>query len=437
MRIIYLDLDSLRPDHLGCYGYHRATSPNLDTLAKRGVVFEQCYCSDSPCLPSRTALMSGRFGIHTGAVTHGGTGADFRLEGVSRRFRSRLDSESLPGMLRAAGYRTASISPFAERHGAWWFNAGFHEVINSGRMGMESAEEVSPVVIDWLERNGRDDDWFLHVNFWDPHMPARAPVEAGEPFAGGSASGVADRGSLAVDKVDSGRTSRHREGASHHLPLIVIWPGAAAGSRDRGLRYHLDLGPTIAELLGVDAPAIWDGSSYAAALGVGATPRGSAASGSGPRAARSEAVRSKAGGGQSAPSWVERLDACHDPATGWDELVLSQCAGACQRSVRFERWLYLRTYHDGFNLYPRELLFDVEADPHECTNLSASHPDVVRDAVFRLDRWHEAMMATMAHPYAEDPLWRVIAEGGPSHVRGSLPAYLERLESRGEESDCR
>ena len=81
MRILYLDLDSLRPDHLGCYGYHRDTSPNIDRIAREGVTFTECYCSDSPCLPSRTALMSGRFGIHTGAVTHGGTAADFRLEG--------------------------------------------------------------------------------------------------------------------------------------------------------------------------------------------------------------------------------------------------------------------------------------------------------------------------------------------------------------------
>lgn len=394
---------------------------------------------------------------------------------------------------------------------------------------MESAEEVSPVVIDWLERNGRDDDWFLHVNFWDPHMPARAPVDAADPFAGdllpewlteevwqsikstpgvlrgiekvrpyrryatgGSPTRSVEPGTLPpfprnpdrfdsmddlrmiIDGYDTGVwwmdhhiglvldslerlgiaeetalvvSADHGENLgelgvfgdhvtadliTHHLPLIVSWPGAAAGSRDRGLRYHLDLGPTIAELLGVEAAAIWDGSSYAAALGVNATPRGSAAPGSGPHAARSEATRSKAGGGQSAPSWVERLDAGHDPATGWDELVLSQCAGACQRSVRFDRWLYLRTCHDGFNLYPRELLFDVEADPHECTNLSASHPDVVRDAVFRLDRWHEAMMATMAHPYAEDPLWRVIAEADPVMSAATCPLTSSGWSPAGE-----
>ena len=69
-------MDTLRPDHLGCYGYHRNTSPNIDRIAAQGVRFDNYYCSDAPCLPSRTALMSGRFGIHTGVVGHGGTAGE-------------------------------------------------------------------------------------------------------------------------------------------------------------------------------------------------------------------------------------------------------------------------------------------------------------------------------------------------------------------------
>ena len=56
MRILYIDIDSLRPDHLSCYGYHRRTSPNIDQIAAEGVRFTNFYCSDSPCLPSRTAV---------------------------------------------------------------------------------------------------------------------------------------------------------------------------------------------------------------------------------------------------------------------------------------------------------------------------------------------------------------------------------------------
>ena len=58
MRLLYLDIDTLRPDHLGCYGYPRRTSPNIDALATRSIRFDNVYASDTPCLPSRTALLS-------------------------------------------------------------------------------------------------------------------------------------------------------------------------------------------------------------------------------------------------------------------------------------------------------------------------------------------------------------------------------------------
>ena len=60
MRIIYFDIDCLRPDHLGCYGYNRPTSPVIDSIAKEGTVFQRAYCASSPCLPSRTSLVSGQ-----------------------------------------------------------------------------------------------------------------------------------------------------------------------------------------------------------------------------------------------------------------------------------------------------------------------------------------------------------------------------------------
>ena len=96
MRILYLDLDALRPDHLGCYGYHRNTSPNIDRIAEQGVRFDNYYCSDAPCLPSRSALTSGRYGIHTGIVGHGGTAATMR-NGNARFFSiSTTTSPTLP-----------------------------------------------------------------------------------------------------------------------------------------------------------------------------------------------------------------------------------------------------------------------------------------------------------------------------------------------------
>lgn len=470
MRILYLDLDTLRPDHLGCYGYHRNTSPNIDRIAREGIRFDEYYASDAPCLPSRTAMMSGRFGIHTGVVGHGGTAADMRLEGASRDFRGTLARQSLPAMLRQQGIKTVSISPFAERHGTWSFYAGFSEMHNTGKGGIESAEEVTPTVMKWIEGNASEDDWFLQINYWDPHTPYRAPEEFGNPFENdplpewlteevleghkklvgahkpgnlnmfndntnprwprhpGRIDTMADLRRM-IDGYDCGIrymddhigqileafekkgvlddmiiivSSDHGENQgelgiygehgtadriTHRIPMIVRWPGKTQGHVDSGLHYNLDLGPTMAEIFGQDPMPTWDGSSFAPA--------------------------------------IEKGKEC-----GRDYLVLSQCCHVCQRSVRFDKWLYTRTYHDGFHLFPKDMLFDVEADPHEQTDLAEEHPEVVREGVYYLNEWHDDMMASMDCDV--DPLWTVLREGGPLHSRGQLPAYCEFLEQHGK-----
>jgi hypothetical protein len=97
--------------------------------------------------------------------------------------------------------------------------------------------------------------------------------------------------------------------------------------------------------------------------------------------------------------------------------------------VRFEDWLCLRTYHDGFHALPDVLLFDVARDPHEQVDLAAKRPEVVAEALARLERWHAEAMRD--HPTGVDPMWTVLREGGPWHVRGHLEAYLERLRATG------
>ena len=111
MRILYLDLDALNPSHLSCYGYPRQTSPTIDRLAAHGLRATSVYTSDPPCLPSRTAFYSGRFGIQTGVVGHGGTAADPKPQGPGRGFKDRFTEAGLAGQLTQRGYHTAMISP--------------------------------------------------------------------------------------------------------------------------------------------------------------------------------------------------------------------------------------------------------------------------------------------------------------------------------------
>jgi arylsulfatase A-like enzyme len=173
------------------------------------------------------------------------------------------------------------------------------------------------------------------------------------------------------------------------IPMIVRWPGRGkTGHVDDGLHVNLDLSATLAEMLGVDPNPAWDGRSYAPAILEGA-------------------------------------------ACGREDIVISQCAHVCQRSVRFGPWLYMRTYHDGYHLFPQEMLFNLEDDPHEQNDLASERPDLCREGAWRLMRWYDEMMRTMPFDYVEDPLWRIMREGGPEHARGALPAYCERLEATG------
>ena len=64
--------------------------------------------------------------------------------------------------------RTVSISSFAQRHSAFHWYAGFDEAYNVGKFGLETADEVYAIAEDWLQRKGKEDDWFLHVHMWDP-----------------------------------------------------------------------------------------------------------------------------------------------------------------------------------------------------------------------------------------------------------------------------
>ncbi|MBC2607074.1 sulfatase-like hydrolase/transferase [Pelagicoccus albus] len=484
MRILYIDIDSLRPDHLGCYGYHRDTSPNIDSIARESMIFTGCYTPDAPCMPSRTAFYSGRFGIQTGVVGHGGTGADPKPQGVSRSFDDQFGAYGLGRQLQNLGFHTAMISPFGQRHSAHWFYAGFNEIHNTGLGGMESAEQVLPVIKEWLLKNQEQDNWFLHINLWDPHTPYRVPEHFGNPFEKtplpdwlqdpsalerhqkmvgphsaldvGMYNGEEDPnhprqpGSLTcesqlrrlIDGYDTGVlyaddavgqiiqnlkdaglyeetaiivSSDHGENlgelgiyAEHgtadeitcKVPMIIKWPGGHTGINSK-LHYNLDLAPTLMDLLGGETQEIWDGQSFAAAIVSG------------------------------------------DSNSGREEVALSQCAHVAQRSIRWADWLYLRTYHDGFHLFPQEMLFNLKEDPYEQNDLAATSPEICKEGAWRLMRWHDAQMQKMAEFASDsvDPLWTVVREGGPFHARPISPghpgskealrAYFDRLENTG------
>ena len=97
--------------------------------------------------------------------------------------------------------------------------------------------------------------------------------------------------------------------------------------------------------------------------------------------------------------------------------------------MRWGDWLMMRAYHDGFKQLEDRMLFNLKDDPHELTNLAGQHPEKVGEAMVMLDEWYAEMMSTS--PSQVDPLWNVMAEGGPFHTRTFLEPYAKRLRETG------
>jgi len=473
MRILYIDIDTLRPDHLGCYGYHRNTSPNLDALARQGVLFENCYNTDAPCLPSRASMWSGRCGFHTGVVNHGGTAADPFIQGPTRGFRDIYDATSWMSALRRAGFYTVTVSPFGERHGAWHWYAGFREMYNPGRGGGEVADEVTPYALDWIVRNAQRDNWFLHVNYWDPHTPYRTPEAFGNPFED--------------DPLPAWLTEEVRQmgwdGYGPHSPQEPYgWGGETFYERfprlpqqldsmeavkqwidgyDVGIRYADEHAGRLLNALD-DAGVLDDtivmmssdhgenqgelnvwGDHQTADQTTCRVPLIVRAPGlvDGPRVDRGllcqydwAATLVELVGGAVPGNWdaIPFTDAFRNgDEYGRDYLVVSQNAWSCQRSVRWGDYICLRTYHDGLKQLEPVMLYNLEDDPHEQRNLAEERPDLVNRAMGMLADWHHDMVLTSTHDV--DPMMTVLREGGAFHTRGMLPRYAQRLRKTGRE----
>lgn len=467
MKIVIFDIDTLRPDHLGCYGYHRNTSPNIDRIAKGAVRFDQCYASDAPCLPSRAAFHHGRFGIHTGAINHGGYFADPAPEGASRQFRTSDQHTHWIRLIQQAGYHTCSVSSFAGRHSSWWFLDGFNEIYDCGKGGMERADEVIDKAEAFVDKLKGKDNWLLHFNVWDPHTPYRVPDDYGNPFENdpppawlsqeiidgqnktwGTHSATATLHSPLASKPTSrevtriktvadfkkwidgydvgiryaddavGRvlarleanfgslddfaiivTSDHGENhgelnvygdhqnadlITNRVPMIIKWPGVKSGV-DTAMHYQMDIAATVAELLGKKVPSAWDGRSFAPAF----------------RAGKSE---------------------------GRDYLVVSQACWSCQRAVIWDDYVLIKTYEDGLKDYPPLMLFNRKKDPHETTNLVDAEPAKVAEGLSLLEEWLDENLRSNE---GVDPMYGVIAEGGPFHTRGRLAEYLQYYRANG------
>lgn len=183
-RVILLLLDAARPDRFSCYGYPRVTTPEIDLLAARGVVFEHHYAQGTGTRESIPALLYSRYF----SVPIFPSDPQVPYSRPEDLFRRPDDEQiSLPAAFERAGFLTAAISAHLWTGRETPFAAEFLEMHDltvghqDRRYPYPRARQVIDFTIDWLRQN-HDRDVFLYVHLMDTHYPHYFEEDAQELF---------------------------------------------------------------------------------------------------------------------------------------------------------------------------------------------------------------------------------------------------------------
>ena len=453
MKLLCIDVDSLRADHVGAYGYDRATTPNIDALIDDGVAFERGYVANSPCMPSRAGFSSGRYGIANGVETHGRQSQTMnrpasRTDWAGSWTENRPDRPwwTLPELFFQNRIRTIGVSSFP-RHPAPWFYHVWHEfhqpqepdedmTVEWGHVSFQTprASEVVDRSIDALDRT--DDDFFLYAQFWDPHAPYNRSDEEIDRFRDGDLPPHPTADQLAEHRTwDAVRSASHTGiDSREELGELIATYDAEIRYADRHigrLLEHLrDTGQydeTLIVLMGDHGEEFgehglyrehWSTHDGTQRVPTVIKPPADTAVETGrrdhlvtnvdlaPTIADYLSVEPPARWqGRSLRPIVEDAD-----ADGRDAIVVDHGLYTAQRAVRTDRWKLIHTLHPGMwgGVLPEYQLYDMHDDPWEQTDVSDAHPDVVDDLDERKLVW-----AGRHREGSVDTLERV-AEHGPS-----------------------
>jgi arylsulfatase A-like enzyme len=284
--IVLVTVDALRADHVSAYGYARATTPNLDALAKQGARFDAAYCPTPHTSYSIASLMTGKYMRPLVAMGLGD------------------DSDTWAGLLRRYGYRTAAFYPPA----VFFIDGERFETMHAHGLDFEYRKEefATPAlrarqVADYLSTAPHDKPLFLWVHFFEPHEPYVAHPE--HPFGDAdidrydSEIAAADDGigsivrevrasrpgAVVIATADHGEEFGEHGGRYHgttvyeeqvRVPLIVAGPGVRIGEVT-SVAQTIDLLPTTLSALGIPRPARLRGRDLGPSLaGKGASDPG-------------------------------------------------------------------------------------------------------------------------------------------------------------------
>ena len=210
--LIYM-MDALRPDHLGCYGYERPTSPNLDAFAKHSLIFENAYANAPWTRPAVSSLLTGLLPSGHRAVARESLLAD--------------KHETMGELLQKQGYQTALVTANGNVGEGWGFNQGWDKYCflagsldGAGTPLPAPGSEVTREVVAILERWRSDSrPWFVLAFAVDTHVPYRPSERARALFVRPGYSGPLDGSVKATNEASTRRVPVGPEDVQHMQDL--------------------------------------------------------------------------------------------------------------------------------------------------------------------------------------------------------------------------
>ena len=283
--VVVITIDTLRPDHLGCYGDKQIRTPNIDALASGGARFERAYTPVPVTLPAHTVIFTGTYPMLSGMHDFSGN-------------KLNATQPTLASVLKQHGYVTGAVVGSAVLDSRFGLNQGFdfyYDHFDFNRLQESNLEEmerpgnvVTDATLDWLGNN-RKNKFFLWMHLYDPHYPYRPPAPYSEqykdrPYDGEIAFADAQVGrligflkanglyqnTLIVLAGDHGESlGEHGEknhgffiyNATLHVPMIIRLPGSSSPRVVSELTSLADLMPTVLHVLKINVPSQVQGVS--------------------------------------------------------------------------------------------------------------------------------------------------------------------------------
>ncbi len=171
--VIFIDIDTLRADHMGTYGYLRDTSPNLDAFAKEAVVFEQAIAQAPWTLPSAASILVSQYPSAHGLVDRERCISSLLYQNGWAEQKGCLSPSALtlPEVLGEQGYKTAAFVGGGDLKARFGFSQGF-DVYEENIHPVEKRffDTTIPQAEEWLRQN-KGNKLFLYLEGYDVHAP--------------------------------------------------------------------------------------------------------------------------------------------------------------------------------------------------------------------------------------------------------------------------